>query len=213
MLRKILTATAATAVVLAGSIAGPMTAEAAPATAATSSTYCAFGNWNGSKSVLVSAHKRPVITHIHNYTVGPKYSKTTTRKVYKQTVLSGSVRLGGEVSTALGNKIIGRGEAKLGIEMAGSGQRTSSSTEQVTEKVRNPTNHNVTMVFFRGNTQGYGKWKKSYCRQISGSIGEVTWSTGTWKSFVTYGDGYVLCGQGTKNINALAKKAYRIGCA
>lgn len=36
---------------------------------------------------------------------------------------------------------------------------------------------------------------------------------GSWRSFDAYGDGAVRCGAGTADLNALARLAYRRGCA
>jgi hypothetical protein len=178
---------------------------------AASYTYCHYGSYTA-KSVLLTAHKKAVVTHRHNYTAGPKYSRTTTRSVSEQTVITSSAKLSSEVSASIGDPLIGSASAKLGVSLAKTRHHTATGTKKVTETVKNPTNHNVTMVFFRGNTEGYGTWKRSTCQEVSGAIGQVKWIKGTWRSYGTADDGYVLCGSGTKNIDALAKKAYAQGC-
>ncbi len=205
-----------TALALAGSLLGAPAAGAAPTTsavvAASGAQYCQYGAYT-KKSRLVSAHQAASVTHLATFTAPPGYSQTTTKEASKRTVLRGSVKLNAQVSATLGNKIISKGEAKLGLALAAAGSHTKVRKITVKDKVTNNSGKNATIVMFRGNKRGYGKWKRSYCSQVSGSVGVVKWQYGRWGSYVSRDDGHVRCGAGTANINAVAKKAYKIGCA
>lgn len=176
--------------------------------------YCEYGTGAYvSKNKLISAKQGVAVTHLKTFSAPPKYSRVTTKKAGKRTVLRGSVKLNAEVSASLGNKIISKGEAKVGLQLVGAGSRTKTSSVKVTEKISNPSAQNATFVFFRGNKRAFGAWKRSYCQQVSGKVGEVKWQRGKWASFVTMDDGAVRCGAGKANLNAVARKAYDIGCA
>lgn len=200
-----------THVAVVGLVASSLALVPATAVTADEYKYCEYGNYTP-RNRLVSAEQVATVTHLSTFTANPNYSKTVTRTVNLRTVIRGSVRLEGEVSASLGNKIISKGEARLSMALAAAGSRTKATDTTVTETVKNTSKQNATIVMFRGNTKGYGRWKRSTCQQVSGSVGDVDWIYGRWSSFATMHDGYVQCGAGTENINSLAKKAYRIGC-
>lgn len=180
--------------------------------AAAGYTHCEYGDYKA-KNKLISGNKKVAVTHLDTYPAAPGYSKTKTVKLEKRTVLRGSVKLSAEVSATLGNKIIKLGEAKVGLALRAAGSRTNNKTVKVTETIKNTSKKNATFVFFRGNKHARGDWKRSYCKQLTGKIGEVKWSKGKWGSFDSMDDGAVRCGAGTKNLNSVAKRAYRIGCS
>jgi hypothetical protein len=174
--------------------------------ASASAKSCTYGSFD-STSKLVSWGKRPVITHRESVTFAPHQSETETFTLKKRTVLKGSVRLSSEVSAELGNKIIAKGEAKLAMSMAASGQKSTTTNVKIKRTIRNKSSRSQTYIVFQGAMEGHGTWKRSYCQQISGTVGEVRWESGRWKSWESGGRGHVHCGDNGKNLDRIARKA------
>ena len=189
-LSRLVTATALALVASSVALLG----ATAPAHAGAS---CEYGSYTDVKWRLVSARKAAVLTHKSTLTLAPGESAGDSVTIIQRRVIRAAAKIGGEVSGEYGNKVIGKGGFKLSLDLATSGKKTDARNITYKRKLVNKTKKNQTYVVFAGAMKGLGRWKRSYCKQVTGTVGEVKWEYGKWASFEYAGTGRVACGQGS----------------
>lgn len=168
---------------------------------------------------IVTATKAPAITHLTTYAIGPGVSRTVTKGVEKQTVISAAVTYNSKVSVeaSLPAKILVKAGAEVNLTLQASGSHTAKSNSSVTEAVSNKTTRNVQYVFYKGVTKANGQFQKRTCSYYyfpgkNYGYYRVRVKDGKWRSYAIPGEGAVRCGSGTTGLGTLAKSALRLGC-
>lgn len=225
----ILSVACGTAAALTLTMAGPAPAsarpevESAPAKAAgvpgevKTNKSCRPGRYKPSYRIR-TAHQAPAITHVKSHGIPPSGSHTTTKTAAFAQRLSANAtfKYGTEVGASGVAKVLVKAEAKLNVQLAARGSRTTRKNVKVTEVVSNPTRSNKIFVFYRGYTKATGSFRSYFCKiyYLPGqSYGPpfVTYRLGRWQSFRVPGEGALRGGAGSGG-NSLARAALRVGC-
>jgi hypothetical protein len=178
---------------------------------------CRPGRYNPSYRIR-TAHEAPAVTHVRSHGIAPGGSRTVTRTAAFQQRLSANARFkyGSEVGASGVAKVLLKAEAKLNVQLAARGSKTTTNNVTITDVVSNPTNSNKIFVFYRGYTNATGAFRYYFCKiyYLPGqNYGPpfVTYRIGKWSSYRVMGEGALRCGAGSGG-NALAAAALRIGC-
>lgn len=165
-----------------------------------------------------AAHEAPVVTHIRNKGIPPSGMHKVSRTAIFEEQISANAKIkyGSQLGVSGVAKVLVKAEAKLDVQLAAAGSRTTKKNVTITDWVKNPTSSNKVFVFYRGFTKASGAFRQYFCKiyYLPGqSYGPafVTYRTGKWSSYRVMGDGALRCGAGGAG-NALAAAALRVGC-
>ncbi|KRA38329.1 MULTISPECIES: hypothetical protein [unclassified Nocardioides] len=180
---------------------------------------CNPNTYGGARYRIVTATKAPAITHLSTYAIGPGVSRTITKAVSKQLVISAAVTYDSKVNVeaSLPAKILVKAGAEVHLTLQASGNHTSTSNSSVTETVSNSTTRNVQYVFYKGVTKASGSFQKRTCSYYyfpgkNYGYYRIRVKDGKWRSYAIPGSGAVRCGAGTTGLGTLARSALRLGC-
>lgn len=207
--------------VLGALVASSLTVASAPVMTSASATtrpVCDLqrdgGEYRRGAFTVTSA----VLAQIKTTTFPPHYKRETTVTVRDVDEYRAGAKIGGSLHTTLGNKWINQAEVELHADFEASGMWSTENVTTVTDTIVNNSSQNATFVFFRGSAKKVtAPIRVSSCQNDDGGDpmrGHLYWPrVGTFRTFTVPSDGAVRCGAGTENINSVARKALKVGCA
>lgn len=163
---------------------------------------------------VVVKSKKPVLTHVQQFSMSPGGKRKETKKVARSTTLRAKVSYNSsaEVGATGLTKVIASASAKVNMSLAASGQHTTTKSKKVTDTIVNRTGKNKAYVFFAGQTRAKGTFRYYYCHKARHpDAWTIYYRPGKWTSFAVPGEGAVRCGAGSQT--ALQKRALKVGCA
>lgn len=210
-------ALAVTGALLLGGLAAPVT-TAAPAQAATSYA-CDMRTYQSKFKHGAFKITGPRLSQFNTHSYAPGYSREVTLSVKNLDEYTSGFQASTTISASTGNKWIAEASVEASATFERSGSSSTEKSKTVTDTVVNNTRYNATFVFYRGSYRTFtAATYYSRCVQDGGfsdpNKGHTQWvrARATLRSFSEPSDGVLMCGAGTRNVNAVGRLALKTAC-
>jgi hypothetical protein len=179
---------------------------------------CDWNTYNSHYTIEV-AQVAVVLTHETGWAIPPSGSHVETKWSAHRTTVRASVAwgTGSSVEASAAAKILVKASVSTHLDLKAAGSHTAEGGVKVTDTVSNPTRQNATFPFFKGTKKAHGRYRYYFCEEVSSPTfprpKHVFYRPGKWRSYVGESAGAIRCGAGSTNLDAVARLAYRVGCA